>query len=91
MRDAQEYAGTDHMRREALELVSEGQSLVRKTEQRLKEVGKQMDKAKKKEVKKDCLELQKLLNKFRVDKVTEEDVNKMKQAKMQLEQSSAGL
>ena len=91
MRDAQEYAGTDHMRREALELVNESRSLVQKTEQRLKEVGKQMDKAKKKEIKKDSNELLKLVNKFRVDKVTEEYVNKMKQAKMQLEQSSAGI
>ncbi len=91
MRDAQEYAGTDHMRREALELVSESRSLVQKTEQRLKEVSKQMDKTKKKEIKKDSNELLKLVNKFRVDKVTEEDVNRMKRAKAQLEQSSAGI
>ena len=91
MRDAQEYAGTDHMRREALDLVSESQSLVRRTEQRMRELGKQLDKSRKREIKRDCSELQRLLNKFRVDKVTEADINRMRQAKVQLEQSSAGM
>lgn len=91
MRDAQEYAGTDNIRREALELVSEAQSLLNKTEQKVKEAGKQMDKAKRKEIKKDCADLQKLLGKFRVDKVTEEDVSRMKDAKTRLEMSSAGI
>ena len=91
IKDAQEYAGTDSIRREALEIVSEAQSLLAKTQQKMKELGKQLDKAKKKELKKDCADLQKLVNKFRVDKVTEEDLNKLKQAKMQLEASSAGL
>ena len=53
MRDAQEYAGTDHMRREALDLVSESQSLVRRTEQRMRELGKQLDKSRKREIKRD--------------------------------------
>ena len=91
IRDAQEYAGTDNIRREALELVSEAQSLLNKTEQKVKEAGKQMDKAKRKEIKKDCADLQKLLGKFRVDKVTEEDVSRMKDAKTRLEMSSAGI
>lgn len=91
MRDAQEYAGADNVRREALELVSEAQSLINKTEQKMKEAGKQMDKAKRKEIKKDCADLQKLLGKFRVDKVTEEDLNRMKDAKARLEASSAGI
>lgn len=91
MRDAQEYAGTDNIRREALELVSEAQSLLNKTEQKVKEAGKQMDKAKRKEIKKDCADLQKLLGKFRVDKVTGEDVSRMKDAKTRLEMSSAGI
>lgn len=91
MRDAQEYAGTDNIRREALELVSEAQSLLNKTEQKVKEAGKQMDKEKRKEIKKDCADLQKLLGKFRVDKVTEEDVSRMKDAKTRLEMSSAGI
>lgn len=91
MRDAQEYAGADNVRRKALELVSEAQSLINKTEQKMKEAGKQMDKAKRKEIKKDCADLQKLLGKFRVDKVTEEDLNRMKDAKARLEASSAGI
>lgn len=91
MRDAQEYAGTDNMRREALELVSEARSLVQRTEMRMKQLGKQLDKMRKREMKRDCNELQRLINKFRVDKVTEADINRMKIAKTQLEQSSAGI
>ncbi|MBQ8558365.1 MAG: molecular chaperone DnaK [Tyzzerella sp.] len=91
MRDAQEYAGADNIRREALEVVSEAQSLLNKTEQKVKEAGKQMDKAKRKEIKKDCADLQKLLGKFRVDKVTEEDLNRMRDAKARLEMSSASI
>ncbi len=91
MRDAQEYAGTDNMRREALDLVSEARSLVQRTEMRIKQVGKQLDKTRKREIKRDCNELQRLINKFRVDKVTEADINRMKIAKTQLEQSGAGI
>jgi molecular chaperone DnaK len=86
MRDAQEYAGTDHMRREALEVVSEAQRLVRRTEQKMRDLGKALDKTKKKDMKKACAELQKSLNKFRVDKVTEDDINKIKAGMTQLEQ-----
>lgn len=91
IKDAQEYAGTDSIRREALEVVSESQSLLAKTQQRIKELGKQIDKAKLKELKKACGDLQKLVNKFRVDKVTQEDLNRIKDAKAYLETVSAGL
>lgn len=91
IRDAQEYAGTDNIRREGLELVSESQSLLSKTAQKLKELGKSLDKAKVKEIKKACSELQKPVNKFRVDKATQEDLDKIRQAKANLEQVVAGI
>jgi molecular chaperone DnaK len=89
IRDAQQYAGQDSMRRDAMELAGEAQSLVAKTQQALKKAGKQIDKEEKKRIKKDCNELQKLLAKFRADKVTEAGVEELRRAKQQLENTSA--
>lgn len=91
IKDAQEYAGTDNVRREGLELVGEANSLLSKTLQKVKELGKTLDKAKLKEIKKACSELQKPVNKFRADKATEEELGKIRQAKENLEQVMAGL
>ena len=86
--DARAYAGMDDLRREALEISREAQSLLARTEQTLKNTGKQTDKVLKKQVKKDCGDLQKLLTKFRVDKVTESEIQAVRQAKERLEISS---
>lgn len=91
MKDAQQYAGVDQVRKEAMELVSDGQRLAAQTQQALKEKGKQMEKAQKKQVKQDCAALQKLLSKIRLDKVTDADVQELRQAKEQLEQSALGI
>jgi molecular chaperone DnaK len=89
IRDAAQYAGQDSMRREAMELTSDAQSLLAKVQQAVKNAGKQIEKEEKKQIKKDCNALQKLLMKFRVDKVTEQDVEEIRNAKQQLENSSA--
>ncbi|MGN0314649.1 MAG: molecular chaperone DnaK [Fusicatenibacter sp.] len=81
MRDAAEYAGQDNLRREALELSGEANQLVIKAQQKLKEEGKQMDKAARKQLKSANTALQKCLSKLRVDKVTQEDIDKLKRAK----------
>ncbi len=91
IRDAQEYAGTDNIRREGLELIGEAQSLLAKTAQRIKELGKNIDKAKLKEIKKACSDLQKPVNKFRVDKTTQEELNRIRQAKANLERVAEGI
>ena len=89
IRDAHEYAGQDNMRRDALELHSEAQTLLAKALQGMKNAGKDLDKTRKKQIKKDCNNLQKLLSKFRADKVTEADMENIRQAKQALEQSAA--
>lgn len=89
IRDAQQYAGQDSMRREAMELTAEAQSLLAKTQQAIKNAGKQMDKAEKKQIKKECAALQKMLLKFRADKVTEKEVEEIRLAKQNLENVSA--
>ena len=89
--DAQMYAGQDTLRRDALEVVSEAQGLLNRTQQALKDKDKTLEKAQKKQIKSDCNVLQKRLSKFRADKVTEEELEGIRQAKTQLEGSSAGL
>lgn len=91
IRDAREYAGLDDLRREALELQNEANSLLIQVQQAIKNEGKQMDKNVKKQLKKDCSALQKRLSKLRVDKVTQEEINDLRSAKQQLEVSSANI
>ena len=85
MRDAAEYAGQDNLRREALELSSEANQIVIQAQKKLKEEGKQMDKAVKKQLRSANAALQKCLSRLRVDKVTQEDINKLKCAKEKVE------
>jgi molecular chaperone DnaK len=91
MQDARQYAGLDNLRREAMELNSEARTLLGQTEQALKKGGKQIAKEEKKQIKKDRNALEKLLMKLRVDKVTEEQVENIRRAKQQLENTSAGV
>ncbi len=87
MRDAAEYAGLDALRVEALDVSREAQTTWSKSQQFLKDEGKTMDKAKKKQLKKDADALQKALSKLRVDKVTPEQIENIRQAKVLLEQT----
>ena len=89
MYDAQIYAGQDQIRRDALSLTDESKSLLAKTQQAMKNAGKSLDKAEKKQLKADCSALEKSLKKIRLDKVSETDVQNLKAAKEQLEMSSA--
>lgn len=89
--DAQQYAGQDTLRREALELTGEAQNVANRAQRALNAGGKQIEKAVKKQVKNDINVLSKLLGKFRADRVTEEEVEKIRQAKSDLERSSAGI
>ena len=87
MRDAREYAGQDSLRREVLELISECNTLLSKVQQSLKNAGKDIDKAEKKQIKSDSANLQKYLTKLKVDSVTVGEIENLKQVKQQLENS----
>ncbi|MCD7765575.1 MAG: molecular chaperone DnaK [Lachnospiraceae bacterium] len=89
MRDAQEYAGQDVQRREAIEITNEAQSLLAKANQAYKERKKELDKTASKQIKNDINALQKALSKFRLDKMTDQDLENVKTAKAALERSSA--
>ncbi|MCD7842858.1 MAG: Hsp70 family protein, partial [Lachnospiraceae bacterium] len=89
MRDAQEYAGQDVQRREAIEITNEAQSLLAKANQAYKERKKELDKTASKQIKNDINALQKALSKFRLDKMTDQDLENVKTAKAALESSGA--
>ncbi|MCC8105746.1 MAG: molecular chaperone DnaK [Clostridiales bacterium] len=89
MRDAQEYAGQDVQRREAIEITNDAQSLLAKANQAYKERKKELDKNASKQIKNDINALQKALSKFRLDKMTDQDLENVKTAKAALERSSA--
>ncbi|MBE5936201.1 MAG: molecular chaperone DnaK [Lachnospiraceae bacterium] len=91
MRDAAEYASLDNLRRQALDVSSEASNLAGKVQQSLKNAGKDIDKAERKIIKRDLALLQKYLLKLKVDKVKQEEIDKIKQAKEVLETSSANL
>ena len=88
IRDAEQYAAQDGVRREALSVIDEGRKLADTANRALSAAGKQVDKAEKKQVKADIASLQRLLTK-KVDKVTEADVAALRAAIAQLEGSSA--
>ena len=88
IRDAEQYAAQDGVRREALSVLDEGRRLADAANRALASAGKQLDKAEKKQVKADIASLQRLLGK-KVDKVSEADVAALRAAIDQLERSSA--
>lgn len=90
IRDAREYAGVDHVRKDALELKDAAGKLATRTQNALKE-HKKMDKSQKKMIKTDLAALQKLLMKLKVEKVSQADVDHLRQAKERLEQSAADI
>ncbi|MCD7883818.1 MAG: molecular chaperone DnaK [Lachnospiraceae bacterium] len=87
--EAQAYAGQDVQRREAIELTNEAQSLLAKAQQAYKERKKDLDKNASKQIKNEINALQKALSKFRLDKMTDQDLENVKTAKEALERSAA--
>ena len=88
IKDAQQYAGLDSLRKEALEILGDAQQLVNKVQQVLKQEKTTMDKAERKLIKSDCGALEKLVTRIKVDSVTQEQINQLRSAKQQLEASA---
>lgn len=88
IRDAQQYAGQDNLRKEAIALTGDAQKVLSQAQRALKNGGKQIDRAVKKQVKGDINALSKLMGKFRLDRMTEDDLTAIRQAKDNLEQSA---
>ena len=88
MQDAQNYAAQDQTRKDAIELLGDANKLLVRTERCLKNAGKQLDKATKKQVKSDTVRLQKLVAKCRLDRVDEAQLAEIRAAKEELERSA---
>ena len=88
IRDAEQYAAQDGERRDLMVLREEGQRLANEANRALTQVGKQLEKEEKKQIKADVAGLQKLLGK-KLDKLDAGDADALRAATAQLEQSSA--
>lgn len=91
IRDAQQYAGMDSLRTDAIALTGEAQKVLAQAQRALKNGGKQIDRPVKKQVKADVNALSKVLGKFRLDKMKEEELAAIRQAKENLERSAGDI
>lgn len=91
IRDAQQYADMDSLRTDAIALTGEAQKVLAQAQRALKNGGKQIDRPVKKQVKADVNALSKVLGKFRLDKMKEEDLTTIRQAKENLERSAGDI
>ncbi len=90
IRDAENYASEDGVRRDAVNINNEANALIIRAEQAIRKLGKTMDKNEKKLIQYDIANLRKLLMKNRPDKTSAEQVAAIKAAMDQLSASSAG-
>ena len=88
MQDAQNYAAQDQVRKDAIQVLDEANKLLVRTERSVKNAGKQLDRAVKKQVKSDTARLQKLVAKCRLDRVDEAQLAEIRAAKEELEHSA---
>ena len=91
IRDAEEYASQDGIRRDAMEASREAQTVLTRATRALGAAAKQVDRQEKKQVKADCSELSRLLSKFKLDRVTEAELAELRSAAARLEASSANV
>jgi len=89
IRDAEQYAAQDGLRRSLWEAQSEANQTIALTEQALHKVGKQLEKDEKKRIKSEVAELRKKASKLRADKLTEQELSELRAATEQLKASSA--
>lgn len=89
MQDAQNYAAQDQVRKDAIEVLGEANKLLVQTERCVKNAGKQLDRATKKQIKGDTNRLQKLVAKCRLGRVEAAQLEEIRAAKQQLENSAA--
>ena len=91
IRDAEMYAASDGVYKDSMEAMSEARTLIQKVEQALKDKGKSIDKADKKQIKADVAALNKALFKCKPDKMNENDLSNLRAAIGKLEGSAASI
>ena len=91
IRDAETYAASDGVYRDSAESINEARQLAAKVDRALKEHGKAVDRAEKKQVKADLAALNKVLFRCKADKMDAGDIANLKSAAAQLERSAEHL
>ena len=91
IRDAEQYAAQDQVRRDSLTIMHEAQQLINDVEKALDEKGKQLDKAEKKQIKDEVNALRKLVFRKQPDKMEENDLSAIRAGMEALRQTSSHL
>ena len=91
IRDAEQYALQDGIRRDALKIIEEANRLLSETQQALGKAKKEISKDERKRTKSDISALQKFLFKARPDKMTEIDISEIEEAMKKLDADSRNL
>lgn len=89
IRDAEQYAEQDQLRRDSMNIVNDANQLLTKAETAISKAGKKLEKEEKKQIKTHCADLRKLLSKAKPEKMTGSDIAEIRSAMSRLEQSSA--
>lgn len=88
IRDAEQYASQDKLRRDSMDIINEANQLVLKAETAMNKAGKKLEKEDKKQIKTQCAELRKLLSKVKPENMTEADISNIRSVMLRLEHSS---
>jgi molecular chaperone DnaK len=89
IRDAQQYAAQDGLRRDAMEARAKAEQLVARLDQALRERGKSLERKEQKLLKNQMAEVSKLAAQLKPNKLSQEQIDRLKEAVAQLEQSPA--
>jgi len=89
IRDAEQYAEQDQLRRDAMNIVNDANHMLVKVETAVSKAGKKLDKEDKKQIKNQCAELRKLLSKSKPEKMTGGDISEIRSVMSRLESSGA--
>ena len=88
IRDAEQYASQDKLRRDSMDIINEANQLILKAETAINKAGKKLEKEDKKQIKTQCAELRKLLSKAKPENMTEADISNIRSVMLRLEHSS---
>lgn len=89
--DAEKYAATDRVRKEAMDVIAKAQRTIARAEQALSAKGKEIEKEEKHRIKEDCQLLRKEISKAKPENMTESQIRDVKNAMSRLEASSANI
>ena len=91
IRDAEMYAGQDSLYKDSMSAMNDARTLIAKVELAMKEKGKQIEKAEKRQIKADITALNKVLFKCKPEKMNENDISELRSTTAHLEASASHL